>query len=428
MSLPTSGITTSLVRDTLGETSESAGGAGNNVGKLCSSSKIKPFNLYKPTRFGAPFTEFWNEGVGDSNEFYQGISTFGIRKPYLTTFNGSVKFASLSGVLVGSGLKDVGTWSYDSPRGTSTEPYRLGDFRGYCHDTIYYPYSHNTIPLYVSINVPFGKVAPDALPSAYMLYDFEDYENKRLGLKNLFKHNGNAGDYDMWFGIMMCSANDGVGFNRTVPVYCYYINNTKLVDSSAPITIELPMSNYISDSAINYQTHFIKGENVKVIPFIVIDTLQGYRIFPLITDDAMTPAIYNSQIAGMANVVLQPLVYNLTDSTYIRNNLLNGDSAIYFMGQTVSVYNPNNVKCSTNFSPPKLQVFALYGVYMVDCIENFNLPSSVEALSTSAVSYDGQITKIVVSTQAEVTINVCISWMDGSLLRYVNKNYTIPAV
>lgn len=95
MALGTTGITTSLVAQTIGE-------ASNDVGTLCTSSKINIWSKYAPCEFNSV------SGLTDL-EFQK------YKWKYATTFN------SVTGSYV----------SYNNP----TTKFRLGDFRGYDHST-----------------------------------------------------------------------------------------------------------------------------------------------------------------------------------------------------------------------------------------------------------------------------------------------------
>lgn len=109
MALPNSGITTSLIGNTLGTNSR-------NVGALCSSSLINPYSRYKPVKWFQKDTT-----AGITNWERSNIGTYGI----------SVSTCSLSSPTDLSNT--VYQWSYDRPTGGRDYPFRLGDFRGYEH-------------------------------------------------------------------------------------------------------------------------------------------------------------------------------------------------------------------------------------------------------------------------------------------------------
>lgn len=144
--IPTTNITTSLVRDTLGETSESAGGAGNNVGKLCTSPNINMWSKRKPV--GLPVIACQDFDTGQSfyyKDWWKGeYGDCGISCNRITfTYADAIK------ILSNIQLINTQTWNYNCPTGGADSPFRIGDFRGYDHDAVpcialYSGYSFNT--------------------------------------------------------------------------------------------------------------------------------------------------------------------------------------------------------------------------------------------------------------------------------------------
>lgn len=102
--LPKTGITQTLVKQTLG-----AGSYG--IGVLCTHAGINMFSKYKPVRYSTNNTD------SDPNWWKAG-GNCGINIPRLNK------------------ATDAGTqnWTYERPAGGSGEPFRLGDFRGYNHE------------------------------------------------------------------------------------------------------------------------------------------------------------------------------------------------------------------------------------------------------------------------------------------------------
>lgn len=103
--IQTTGITTSLVGQTLGL-------ASTDIGTLCSSSKINKWSKFKPVKYAGINSNYWKATDGNC-----GLS--------IPTANSITTLTNL----VNTGV----TWNYDKPTGGATSPYRLGDFRGYNH-------------------------------------------------------------------------------------------------------------------------------------------------------------------------------------------------------------------------------------------------------------------------------------------------------
>ena len=113
MALGTTNISTTLVANTIGVGS-------NDVGTLCTSTKINKWSKYKP--ISAPFV------VSDSNWFPQGT---------LDKLAQKIKYG-LKYSTINADWNDIHqiNWNYDKPFGGTNSPYRLGDFRKYKHDAI----------------------------------------------------------------------------------------------------------------------------------------------------------------------------------------------------------------------------------------------------------------------------------------------------
>ena len=113
MALGTTGISTSLVANTIGVGS-------NHIGTLCTSSKINKWSKYKP--ISAPFI------ISNQDWFPQGT---------LDKLAQKIKYG-LKYSTINADWNDIHqiNWNYDKPFGGTNSPYRLGDFRKYKHDAI----------------------------------------------------------------------------------------------------------------------------------------------------------------------------------------------------------------------------------------------------------------------------------------------------
>ena len=120
MALGTTNITTTLVGTTIGSSSR-------DVGSLCSSTLINKWSKYKPV-------------------IYPVVSTTGITD-FWKANDGYCGFSIPQYVDVDALLADATTWIYNKPYGTSSSPYRIGDFRGYEHTSV----------------IPFDVLIPNAI-------------------------------------------------------------------------------------------------------------------------------------------------------------------------------------------------------------------------------------------------------------------------
>lgn len=102
MTLPNTGISTSLVRSTIGA-------ATNDVGSLCTHPNINKWSKWKPVLFNSV------NGLTVAN---LQSANFGLQPSASSTSYASV--VSLK-------------WGYNRPAGGASSPYRLGDFRNYNH-------------------------------------------------------------------------------------------------------------------------------------------------------------------------------------------------------------------------------------------------------------------------------------------------------
>ena len=113
MALGTTGINTTLVANTIGVGS-------NDVGILCTSTKINRWSKWKP--ISAPFI------ISNKGWFPQGT---------LDKLAQKIKYG-LKYSTINADWNDIHqiNWNYDKPVGGTNSPYRLGDFRKYKHDAV----------------------------------------------------------------------------------------------------------------------------------------------------------------------------------------------------------------------------------------------------------------------------------------------------
>jgi hypothetical protein len=103
--LPTTGISTSLVRSTIGA-------ATNDVGTLCAHPNINKWSRWKPISVSQ------ETGLTDAILKSNGFGLY---------FNSSSNINDILG---------IGTFTYNKPTGTQNSPFRIGDFRNYDHNAV----------------------------------------------------------------------------------------------------------------------------------------------------------------------------------------------------------------------------------------------------------------------------------------------------
>lgn len=132
------------VKTVLGETS-------NDLSALCKSSKINMWAKYKPIRYNS------TSALTESQRAYRG---YGVNATRYDVDSSSVRNTMLSDSASGN----TG-WTYDKPRG-GNEPYRLGDFLGYNHNSIC-PFFLEDASTTGTLKVSVGQVG--SLPTGNML-------------------------------------------------------------------------------------------------------------------------------------------------------------------------------------------------------------------------------------------------------------------
>lgn len=164
------------VRDVL----NSKGGSVNNnlLSFFTSSAKINPWSKYKPIHTG-----YVNDDFLDVNSSHFADANYGLTAPTtndeLTAWNAYKKAITNNDF---SGLQ----WSYELPKGGSSSPYRLGDFRLYnpdarspfhevsCESSLWTPNQQYTVEVYNRYGyLNDGQIA---------LGEMTDYHNLYLGV------------------------------------------------------------------------------------------------------------------------------------------------------------------------------------------------------------------------------------------------------
>lgn len=116
MNLPKTGITTTIVKNALGVSS-------NVVSVLCTSNNINMWSRMKPVHIASTSTPDRNSQWWRGSDYRSGISL-----P-----NGIVHYKDIPSAMTADGKNG---WGYNGPRGGSVSPYRLADFMEYKSDAI----------------------------------------------------------------------------------------------------------------------------------------------------------------------------------------------------------------------------------------------------------------------------------------------------
>lgn len=248
MALPTTNITTTMVRNELGEST-------NNVGKLCTSSKINAMSIYKPVGEKIPQDE------------YDGIQNYGIRKPFNTVSD--YTFGEFPIYRIGVLTNISNPWVYDRPIGGASSAYRLGDFRGYEHNKAYFPYSNKKVPIQA---YPSAIYAGNSISlSCIFRYDVNDFKGN-LGLTKIFQvESGSSAPADgAYFGFVARTKG-----RMGAPCYALLLGGKVGAYDSATgsnfqyyMTFNMPVAANPHPGQQVESNTFHRGETIEVVPVI----------------------------------------------------------------------------------------------------------------------------------------------------------------
>jgi hypothetical protein len=268
--LPLTGITTSMVASAIGA-------ATNDVGSLCKHPDINMMAINKPTKYPSVSTNVWQTGI-INQDYYDGVENYGIRKPYNLVPENATKIGQAPRYSVGSLSSIKSLWQYIKPTGGSLSPYRLGDFRGYEHRQLLYPYSVAKIP--VSASPSAFRIGDNILISCTFRYDKDDY-NGLLGLDKIFKLTSATGaPYSgLYFGVV-AKTTDRNGIPQLAPCFtsAYSLTGMGNYDSNTGsnytdyVSFIMPLdTNVIYDTSAD-PSKFHIGETIEIIPVVAAYT------------------------------------------------------------------------------------------------------------------------------------------------------------
>lgn len=169
MALSNTGITTTIVKTTIGA-------ASNNIGQICTHSNINKWSKYKPVRYANVAPE---RGAG-SVWWRAQDGNCGLNIPNYSDM--AAMFTALRNNTV--------MWDYLKPSGGASQPFRLGDFGGYEHSAQPPFIPMNLADVYYASNGTMGCALDLSVPSEYEL------------TINDIGYTWNLGE--MYFGVAIC--------------------------------------------------------------------------------------------------------------------------------------------------------------------------------------------------------------------------------
>lgn len=195
-------------------------GTSQDVGRICTSPNINMWSKFKPVHDTELFSN--HDGKGSSGNY--GIAPYyGIMSNIKSKTNGG-----LNG------------WTYSKPLGGSLSPFRIGDFRGYCHDALP-PFAK------LSTNVANGKLSIDeSLSIAGFMPEKTDY-NITLDMLSAF------GGSNAFYGILLYSGST----NKA------YLDTESIAQKNGHFSIEIAATEFALSKTGN-------SENWTLCPLIAV--------------------------------------------------------------------------------------------------------------------------------------------------------------
>lgn len=251
MALPTTGITTTLVAQTIGE-------ASNDVGTLCSSTKINKWSKWKPIRYSK------SSGLIVS-EFFGAGNNWGVIKP-AARVGGTGGDYDVKNAIINAATLDL--WTHDKPTGTYISPYRLGDFRNYNHSAIPFIY----LPLYINNTITVKVSESSKMVKANPLTDVGD-TNYNITFSDVFDYTRDSKNYRL--AAVLTAANKGAiqGFGYS-PFLMDSLGN--LITDNLWVQIDV----YNTPPATNYELYIALQEQ-NTYNFYPLPKDSRYNIFPV---------------------------------------------------------------------------------------------------------------------------------------------------
>ena len=426
MALPNNNITTTLVRNELGENT-------NNVGKLCTSSKINEMSIYKPVGQRIPQDE------------YDGIRNYGLRKPF--DIVSDYTFGAPPIYRIGVLINISSPWVYDRPLGGSSSPYRLGDFRGYEHNKVYFPYSNKKVPIQAH---PAARYAGSYISlSCIFRYDVNDFKGN-LGLAKIFQvQSGSSAPADgAHFGlvartkgrlgapcyVLRLGGKVGAYDSATGSNFMYYMN------FSMPVA-----ANPYPGQQVQSNT-FHRGETVEIVPVIGayggsvnssgVPYLRIFSLRNLIDDISAFEYVIPSTASPTSQVKITSVSF-----TVIRGAAPGYDSSYNSFQLGSLTVNISKSTADTNISfVGDISLAPTSGVDMPVVVDGTLVSNATLAEgSTSAQLNESIITNrgltqpfkpyIILKTTEAITLSLSFRYLEnGSETKIITKSITVPSL
>lgn len=256
----TAPVSISNVKETLGESS-------NSLGNLCISDRVNMWAKYKPVRL-AEFSTVGNSQWYRGDDLDCGIQVIS-------------NYGSVISMVADAKEDKIENWIYKKPRGGEKEPFRLGDFNKYYHNS--------QTPLV------WGGQTETGITNAYatIYFDSQGSSDVELTFNDIYLNGNSFGD--LYFGIAIYNdSNQFVGC-QTQP--------------------------FRQTNNFGVTNIFIAGSNItgsyRVIPF--------FSTTPVNTTGAILGTIYPLPFAlgNVINVINQPVRYKIDAAAFWNTNKLN---------------------------------------------------------------------------------------------------------
>lgn len=357
--IPSQNVNYNDVRDTL---AASGGSVNNTMSSLfAEAAKINKWSKYKPVAYPQPFTDnypnWYKSGKGDCG--YNIVASGNIRDSV-----------------------NAGSWDYILPQGGESEPFRLGDFRGY--NTKAVPFIKSQYPKGYIIET----VEKSALPIIYTI-------SNNLGSISL-------SDFDL--------SNTFDKDNMSMYVEVWNLNKTKLEkyqDGYNPISVGENTLEF-NPAGLSFGYHRIlfglRGiENGKIIPIPYSD--NNYYEFQL---------FYRNLASFLAQYNFYSIYAGSNTSLFYDNNIAKDVLKVTFANNFTIVFKVSVPASGATFTVPQYIYINTDKTIAREVFTRQETQSTVSPGSVKNFTYKGLIRDLVLNeNDTDVTINVYLESGDS---------------